>query len=84
MSLGVADTNTVPAIFRAIPTRLQRMVRRAGLNSWPKLFQNLRSTREYNGLEKLGAPIRWIRCRSDKDCRRRIHGKDATEVFSSV
>lgn len=27
-------------------TQLQRIIRTAGLKSWPKLFQNLRSTRE--------------------------------------
>jgi len=27
-------------------TQLQRIIRKAGLKSWPKLFQNLRSTRE--------------------------------------
>ena len=27
-------------------TQLQRIIRRAGLEAWPKLFQNLRSTRE--------------------------------------
>jgi len=40
--------------------------------------------RLYNGLEKLGAPIRWIRIRSDKGCRRRIHGEEATEIHTSV
>src|SRR5690606_34490495 len=27
-------------------TQLQRIIKRAGLTPWPKLFQNLRSTRE--------------------------------------
>ena len=38
----------------------------------------------YNGLEKLGAPIRWIRNWSDKDCRRRIHGKETTGIYGSL
>ena len=40
--------------------------------------------KRYNGLEKLGAPIRWIRLRSDKGCRRRIHGEKATKVHPGV
>ena len=38
----------------------------------------------YNGLEKLGAPIRWIRKWSDKDCRRRVHGKETTGIYGSL
>lgn len=38
----------------------------------------------YNGLEKPGAPIRWIRLRSDTGCRRRIHGEKRTEVHPGV
>ncbi len=32
-------------------TQLQRIIRRAGLEPWPKLFQNLRSTRETELIE---------------------------------
>jgi hypothetical protein len=33
-------------------TQLQRIIKRAGLTSWPKLFQNLRSIRETELAEK--------------------------------
>ncbi len=33
-------------------TQLNRIIRRAGLKPWPKLFQNLRSTRETELAEK--------------------------------
>ena len=43
-------TEYVIARYRApnsnLRTQLQRIIRRAGLTPWPKLFQNLRSTRE--------------------------------------
>jgi integrase len=43
-------------------TQLNRIIRRAGLKPWPKLFQNLRSTRETELLEdfKLNVVADWI------------------------
>lgn len=43
-------------------TQLQRIIRRAGLEPWPKLFQNLRSTRETELAEKfpLHVVCAWI------------------------
>jgi len=40
--------------------------------------------RAYNGLDKLGASIRWIRNWSDKGCRRRIHGEETTGIYGSL
>ena len=43
-------------------TQLERIIERAGLESWPKLFQNLRSTRETEPMETFPAPVvcKWI------------------------
>jgi integrase len=47
-----ADDPTAPVIGRYrsananLRTQLQRIIKRAGLKPWPKLFQNLRATRE--------------------------------------
>lgn len=43
-------------------TQLRRIVRRAGVEPWPKLFQNLRSTRETELMEKYPAHVvcAWI------------------------
>ena len=43
-------------------TQLQRIIRRAGLEPWPKLFQNLRSTRETELAETYPTHVacRWI------------------------
>ncbi|MCE9591915.1 MAG: site-specific integrase [Planctomycetes bacterium] len=43
-------------------THLQRIIRRAGLEPWPKLFQNLRSTRETELAEKFPMHVvcKWI------------------------
>jgi integrase len=48
----IADDPTAPVIGRYrsananLRTQLQRIIKRAGLKPWPKLFQNLRATRE--------------------------------------
>lgn len=43
-------------------TQLQRIIRRAGLEPWPKLFQNLRSTRETELAERFPIHVvcKWI------------------------
>lgn len=43
-------------------TQLERIIRRAGLKPWPKLFQNLRSTRETELTEKYPIQVvcEWI------------------------
>jgi hypothetical protein len=43
-------------------THLQRIIRKAGLEPWPKLFQNLRSTRETELAEQFPIHVvcRWI------------------------
>ncbi len=43
-------------------TQLHRIIRRAGLEPWPKLFQNLRSTRETELMESFPAHVvtAWI------------------------
>lgn len=43
-------------------TQLERIIRRAGLQSWPKLFQNLRSTRETELAERFPIQVvtEWI------------------------
>jgi len=43
-------------------TQLQRIIKRAGLDPWPKLFQNLRSTRETELAEKFPMHVvcKWI------------------------
>lgn len=44
-------------------TTLQRLITRAGLNPWPKLFQNLRSTRETELLQEgfqLQTVVAWL------------------------
>lgn len=43
-------------------SRLERIIRRAGLEPWPKLFQNLRSTRQTELEETLPSHVvcKWI------------------------
>ena len=43
-------------------THLERIIRRAGLEAWPKLFQNLRSTRETEPCEQYPVHVvcQWI------------------------
>ncbi len=42
----VGATHIIPDRQVNLRTRMMKIIRRAGLNVWPKLFQNLRSTRE--------------------------------------
>ncbi|WP_428305005.1 hypothetical protein [Lacipirellula sp.] len=52
MAGDLANDPTTPEIshYRSananLRTQLQRIIKRAGLTTWPKLFQNLRATRE--------------------------------------
>ena len=39
-------------------TQLERIISKAGLKPWPKLFQNLRSTRETELTETFPVPVR--------------------------
>jgi integrase len=54
----LANDPTAPVISRYrsananLRTQLQRIIKRAGLTPWPKLFQNLRATRETELAEK--------------------------------
>ena len=61
-----ADEGTTDVITRYrqtnanLRTQLCKIIRRAGLEPWPKLFQNLRATRETE-LEDMGVPSHVVR-----------------------
>jgi integrase len=63
-----AEENTFWAITRYrdansnLRTQLQRIIAKAGLTAWPKLFQNLRSTRQTELAEKFPAHVvcKWL------------------------
>lgn len=64
--LAEAGSEFVITRYRAakqnLRTQLQRIIKRAGLKPWPKLFQNLRSTRETELMERFPAHVvcAWI------------------------
>ena len=86
--LGIDLFESNPDVIEAAADRQMTHVRtyQAGKHSQlsQKLLNEISAARVYNGLEKLGASIRWIRDWSDKGCRRRIHGEETTGIYGSL